>query len=71
MFSLYDCRDIIVNGTLVPQKLCYECDTFCEFSIFVFTLLLISCCLKICFSRKKIVSKEILTIEPESPPPYS
>ena len=63
-FSLYDCQDEIINGTLIQRKNCSECDGFCEFAILVFSFLLVFCCFDI-FCRKKEL-KEIK----DDPPAY-
>ena len=70
MFSYVNCYDKIVNDTFTPEKVCYTCDSFCEFSILVFLSVLITCCISTCYYPKKKRYKEII-IEPQSPPPYS
>ena len=71
MFGYVNCYDKIINGTLIPEKVCYTCDSFCEFSIFIFSLLFCTCCINTfcCTTKKKY--KEIKVIDPHSPPPYS
>ncbi len=61
------CYDQIINNTITSDKICYTCGIFCEFGLFVFSLLVSLCCINICCKRKKQY-KEI--INPQSPPPY-
>ena len=70
MFSYINCYDEIINGTITNNKVCYTCNIFCEFSIFVLFLTITTCCLN-CFCRKKKNKYKEIMIQPSSPPPYS
>ena len=64
MFNLYNCQDEYINNTLVQHKYCYECNTLCEFGLFIFSFLLIICCIDIYCKKKEF--KEIK----DDPPSY-
>ena len=58
MFDYVNCYDKIINNTLIPEKVCYTCDSFCEFSILVSICILITCFISTCCYPKKNRYKE-------------
>ena len=64
MFGYINCYDKVINGTLSPERICYTCDSFCEFSLFIFFMLISLCSINICCYKKQL--KEVK----ENPPPY-